>query len=214
MKLFEVFEQLSVGELSQLSLGGAESGEINPSNYAKVVAHINLGLTALYTRFCLKESELIIPLVEGTLKYVLTAQDILKVERIYDAANAEWALNDEANSLACRTLSPTLLQIPQELLDTSGLIRVNYRANHPRIVVASGYINPSITELELPYSYLQALLYFVASRCHNPVGMINEFHVGNSYYAKYEAECTRLELENLEMGQGGQYERLYYNGWV
>ena len=27
MKLFEVFEQLSVGELSQLSLGGGESGD-------------------------------------------------------------------------------------------------------------------------------------------------------------------------------------------
>ena len=44
--------------------------------------------------------------------------------------------------------------------------------------------------------------------------MANEFHAGNSYYAKYEAECMRLENENLDTDQGGQYNRLYVNGWV
>lgn len=214
MKLSEVFEQLSVGELSQLSLGGSEAGQIDPSNYGKVVAHLNLGLTSLYTRFCLKEGELIVPLVPDQLSYSLSAPDLLKVERVFDASGKEWALNDEANLLACRSISPTVLKIPAELLAQNGLMRLEYRANHPRVVLEYGYIDPDNTELELPYSHLQALLYFIASRCHNPVGMINEFHAGNSYYAKYEAECMRLENENLETDQGGQYNRLRANGWV
>lgn len=214
MKLSEIFKQLSLGELSQLAIGNDGIGEIKEEDYEKVIAHINLGLTALYTRFNLKEGEEVIPLVEGTYVYTLTSQDSLKVERVYDAAGKEWALNDEGNSNACRALSPTVLRIPPELLKTSEFVRVGYRANHPLIVTDYGYIDPTTTEVELPFPYLQALLYFVASRCHNPVGMANEFHAGNSYSAKYEAECIRLELENLEIDQGGQYDRLYSNGWV
>lgn len=214
MKLSEVFEQLAAGELSQIALGGGELGTIDPSNYTRVIAHINLGLTSLYTRFNLKEAEVIVPLVTGTLAYQIPADDLLKIERVYDAVGREWALNDEGNILACRTLSTQVLQVPAELLGVNGFIRVAYRANHPRIVAEYGYIDPENTNLELPYSHMQALLYFVASRVHNPIGMSNEFHAGNSYYAKYEAECMRLEVENLETDQGGHYNRLQANGWV
>lgn len=48
MNLQEVFDQLSVGELSMLSVGGNDQGVIDESNWDKVLPHINLGLTALY----------------------------------------------------------------------------------------------------------------------------------------------------------------------
>ena len=51
MKLKEVFDQLTYGELSQLSIGGQAQGEITEENYARVVAHVNLGLSAIYKRF-------------------------------------------------------------------------------------------------------------------------------------------------------------------
>lgn len=214
MKLIEVFENLTAGELSQLSIGGGETGSIDPSNYGKLLTHINLGLTALYTRFNLKENEGSLTLIPGTRVYNISAEDLLKIERVYDATGNEWVLNDEGNILACRALSVSQLQVPVELAATGGILRVGYRANHPRLVLTGGTINPATTVLELPYSHFQALLFFIASRCHNPVGMVNEFHSGNSYYAKYEAECARLEMENLETDQGGQYDRIYANGWV
>ena len=68
--------------------------------------------------------------------------------------------------------------------------------------------------MELPDAYLEALLYFVASRINNPIGMTNEFHAGNSYAAKYEQECARLEMLNLEVDQGYQNTRLRAGGWV
>ena len=214
MKLSEVFEYLTAGELSQLAIGGAENGSVDPTDYAKLITHINLGLTALYTRFNLKEQETSLALVPSTRVYVLTPADLIKVERIYDANGNEWALNDEGNILACRSLSSHSLQVPPELAATGGIIRVAYRANHPRIEMAYGYIDPEATSLDLPYSHLAALLYFVGSRCHNPVGMQNEFHAGNSYYAKYEAECARLESANLDTDKGGEYNRIRANGWV
>ena len=214
MKLSEVFEQLSVGELSQLSIGGGESGTIDASNYGRLIPHINLGLTALYTRFNLKENEVTVPLVPGTRTYTLNAPDLLKIERVQDSQNREWALNDEGNVLACRALSTNVLQVPAELAATESFVMVGYRANHPKIIVGSGSFDPDATEIELPYSHFEALLYFVGSRFHNPIGMTNEFHAGNSYYAKYEAECMRLEQINLDTDQGGQYNRLISGGWV
>ena len=70
------------------------------------------------------------------------------------------------------------------------------------------------TEIELPYSHLEALLYFIASRVHNPIGMANEFHAGNSWAAKYEHECVRLEQLNLRVDQGEDNTNFCRNGWI
>jgi len=240
MKLSEVFFQLSVGELSQVCASEENTGQIKEHLVPAILGHVSLGLTALYTRFNLKESQLIIDPQEDLLVYTLSSKhslitgsapvkyikdsldspfkdDILKVEFVVDNTGCSWALNDEANHLACRTPSPTVLRIPEVLRSKGSDLIVGYRANHPAVSYKqpNGYpFNPEKIDIELPSSHLQALLYFVASRYHNPVGMSNEFHTGNSYYAKYEAECMRLEMENLETDQGGQYDRLYANGWV
>lgn len=247
MKLMEVFNQLTYGELSQISLGGAEQGEINLTNYDKVVAHINLGLTALYKRFPLKEGRLTVELQQGRLtyplstayavsntaslepvKYILDSDtsfkgDIHKVEGVFTSIGYELGLNDQANPYAVMTPSAQVLSVPAtivangmdlpEYLKTSTL-SVVYRANHPIIDVNAGAFDPETYEVELPYSHLEPLLLYVASRVNNPIGMTNEFHAGNSYAAKYEQACQQLEQLNLRVDQGSQYNRLESKGWV
>ena len=101
MTLQEIFNQLMVGELSQISIGGSEAGEISRANYPRLVPHITLGLTALYKRFTLKEGEVTIRLLPGISKYSIDsngdtvfvsdpteedfADDLLKIERVTDA---------------------------------------------------------------------------------------------------------------------------------
>ena len=105
-----------------------------------------------------------------------------------------------------------VFDVPEQYKTDS--LEVVYRANHPKLVESGGGINPEAIELELPYSHLEALLYFVASRVHNPMGMANEFHSGNSWAAKYEAECMKLQQQNLEIDEGNDNDRLGRNGWV
>ena len=238
MKLSEVFTQLTYGELSQLSLGGASEGTINSSNYKQVVQHVNLGLLALYKRFPLKEGRVAFNLQAGKFTYPLDTRDdvvflesaisdeftdnILKIERVYTEKGFELALNDSADPLSCFTPSNTVLRVAPaivaasadlpELLRTATL-SVVYRAMHPIITVTTGF-SPSRVELELPYTHLEPLLYFVASRVNNPIGMSNEFHAGNSYAAKYEKACQELEMVNLRVDQGSQNTRLERAGWV
>lgn len=248
MKLSEIFDQLTYGELSQVSLGGGDAGKITQANYKQVLAHINLGLTSLYKRFPLKENRVVVELQHERVLYPLTRayalnsrdskeperhiidsydapfqEDILKIERVLTDADFEMGLNNEADLYSCFTPSLQMLRVsplvvsqaqdvPQHLR-TSNLTLV-YRANHIAITAEAVGADPSLVDVEIPYSHLEPLLLFVASRVHNPIGMANEFHAGNSYYAKYEAACQQLEQVNIKVDQGSQSSRLRSSGWV
>jgi hypothetical protein len=247
MKLQEVFEQLSAGEFSQLSIGGSDAGVIDEGNYSKVLGHVNLGLTALFKRFRLKEGRLTLALQEGITSYKLKSafavngvgstepiryitdtvlepftDDIIKVEQVITSGDYELGLNDASSPISVFTPNALELRVPEALitgvdwpdeLDTDTLTVV-YRAAHPKLTMLAGTLNPSQITLELPDSHLEPLLYYVASRVHNPIGMNNEFHAGNSYYAKYEAACQALENQGLQVDQDSQNSRLSRNGWV
>ena len=236
MKLSDIFTQLAHGELIQLPLIDSGTGLIAASKHASVVSHVNMGLTALYTRFNLKENRLSFALRPPQVNYPLTSiedirslgedefnDDILKVERVYTAGGVELSLNDASDLYGCSTPSAAVLRVPLAIVTKApGLpddlltdtLEVAYRANHPIIVYAANGFNPGRIEMELPHTHLAALLLYVASRVHNPIGMSNEFHAGNSYYAKYEAACTRLENDGLDVDQGSQNTRAQRNGWV
>lgn len=251
MYLQEVFDQLTYGELSQLSIGGQPAGEINTMNFPQVLSHLNLGLTALYKRFHLKEGRLLLQLVTGTTSYEIKSafavnkaasretvrylldtatvpfkDDILKIERVLtddEDEPFELALNDASDRYSLFTPSATTLLVPADIvaqasdlpchLETSTLLLI-YRANHPKIVQGFGLFDPERIVVQLPDSHLEALVYFVASRVNNPVGMSNEFHAGNSYYAKFEQACQQLEGQNLQVDRGSQNTRLQRGGWV
>jgi hypothetical protein len=248
MKLKEIFDQLTHGELSQLGIGGAANGGIAPENYGKVISHVNLGLTALYKRFNLKEGRVTIELQTGRTTYPVNANyavsnrrsreqvryikdsldepfrdDIHKIERVYTSVGYEMGLNDESDPYSVFTPSATILRVPPLVVAGSvdlpdelktETLEVVYRANHPIIVQGIGLFEPDRVELELPYSHLEPLLFYVASRVHTPTGMTNEANLGNTYFAKYEASCQQLENTNLRVDQSSQNTRLARNGWV
>lgn len=248
MKLKEIFDQLTHGELSQLSIGGAANGGIAVENYPKVLSHINLGLTALYKRFPLKEGRVEVELQTGRTTYPINANyavnnrrsreavryikdsadapfrdGIHKIERVYTSLGFEMGLNDESDPYSVFTPSATVLRVPAVVVAGSvdlpdelktETLEVVYRANHPPIVQGIGLFEPDRVEVELPYSHLEPLLLFVASRVYTPTSMTNETNMGNTYYSKYEASCQQLETTNLRVDQGSQNTRLARNGWV
>mgnify|MGYP001241428314 CR=1 FL=1 len=239
MKLSEIFSQLAYGELSQLGLVNATGDGIATDKQGQLVAHVNMGLLALYKRFLLKEGSVTIRLVTGRSTYPLNTEedtlfienndspefldDIYKIERVYTDKGIELSLNDESEQYSCSTPSMSVLRVPYAVANkTTGLpselvtdtLKIVYRASHPKIVYTPTGFKPSNINLELPYSHLEPLLFYVASRVNNPIGMTNEFHAGNSYYSKYEASCAALEQTNIKVDQGSQNTRLVSNGWV
>ena len=187
------------------------------------MAHVNLGLTALYKRFNLKEGRLVFPLSPVGNVYKLGTADLNKIERVLTKEGFELALNDGNDPLSCYTPQMNILRVPPKIVSKSqdlpekyitDELEVIYRANHAKIVATGGFLLPEKVEMELPDSHLEALLYFVASRVHNPIGMVNEFNAGNNWAAKYEMECQRLESLDLEIDDITTNARLNKNGWV
>ena len=258
MTLQDVLDQLTYGELSQVEQGGLqntdENGDsapgMNESQVQRTLGHVQLGLTALYKRFRLREKQVNIRLVPDKVNYVLkaefvasnTASDVinrylidtddpfdavlLKVEDVF-AVNPnpladkyerehKLPLNRPGNMHTVKTPSMHILQIP----DHFGLeyepeeLRVVYRASHPTLDQYTAVAAPIAIPIELPTTHLQALLYYVASRVMNPIGMVQEFHSGNSYYAKYESECQRLELENLQIDDQAENHHFHTQGFI
>jgi len=248
MNLKEVFDQLTFGELAHLGVGGLEAGGVDPKNYDRLVAHVNLALSTLYRRFHLKEGRIALELVAGRYNYPLKSifavsslgsaeavrfikdtltepflDDIYKVARVCGDTGYEFPLNDVESGWSVFTPTAAVLKVPALVVDqsldvpeairTTGL-EVVYRANHPKLEAEGKYLDPEDVELELPYSHMDALLLFVASRIHTPTGMTNEANLGNIYAARYEQECQRLEQLNLQVDQGSQPDRITAKGWV
>jgi hypothetical protein len=147
--------------------------------------------------------------------------DILKIERALTDGGFDLTINDAGYPYSLMTPALTTLDVPAAINDqVSGLpdelrtekIRVIYRADHPKVVITPDS-DPELVYLELPQTHLEALLWFVASRINNPIGMGQEFNAGNIYYQKFEAECARIQNEGLEIDQGAEGDRLHRKGW-
>lgn len=248
-KLSEIFEKLTTGELSQVSIGGANSGELLEKDYRAVGNHVMLGLTALYKRFDLKRSLLVVELVPDLTEYMLHSRyavngkqtnepvryiidsmkrpfkdDILKILGVTNDEGCNLSLNDNNDRFSLRTPTIESLLVPLDVVNqvesklpdeykTDRLI-VQYQANHANFIPRIGYFDPENTTIELPSSHTQALLYFVASRVHNPIGMGQEFNAGNNWNARYEQECQRLEADGNELEIDLGNHRARRNGWV
>lgn len=148
--------------------------------------------------------------------------DILKITQIVTPLGFDLQLNNHANQYSCTTPNMITLRVPYAMVNpvvnTPDELKVQsllvvYKANHPTLLPRGDWIDPERIEVELPYSHVTALLYFVASRAHNPVGMGNEFNSGNQWYQKYELECQRLMLSGQYVDEDSDIPRLRRKGF-
>lgn len=244
MKLSTIFQQLVHGEFSQLSFGSGQ-GKLAPENYDAVLNHVNLGLSALYKRFAIKEGRLYLQLKEGQYVYPLKSDyaltskknvekfildskanpfmdDINKVEAIITEGEESLAFNNPNDRLSAHMIDLTTIEFPRFYIDNqrdvpeklrTRIAKVIYRAGYGPAICCPSHYAPEMVDVPLPDMYLEALLYFVAARVHNPIGMNQQFHQGNNYAAMYERECQKLEQFGLQMDSTILNDRFYRNGW-
>ena len=160
----------------------------------------------------------------------LFKEDILKIERVFTLEGVELHLNDFGRKWSVRTPDHKTLQIPLALANQGpdlpcelkgDRLTVIYRANHPNLTSRwHAYLlddleyDPDTLHLELPDAYLEPLIYYVASRFHNPIGMGQEFNAGNTYAAKFERACQILGMQNLEIDNDDSSDKLRARGFV
>lgn len=212
MNLQDIFDQLSHGELSTVFAGDISENPLDEARKEKLIVHINMGLTALHKRFGLKYKDETVDLMPGQHTYLLTSPDLLRIEAVKDPEGNEYRINDANDVCSLQMPNYKTLVLPMDL-ETTALI-VRYRADHPKIGTMKRYSYAPNVEIDLAAQYLEPLLYYIASRVMNPIGMSESFHTGNNYAAKYEQSCQELERQGYSHSQVEEDTRFERNGWV
>lgn len=235
MKLSQIFEQLQYGELSQVALGGDGEEEfgIEVENYPRVVAHINMGLTELHKRFPLKVSTVNIQMVEGIstyyididysissgtqlVKYLIDSpevpfkDDLLKVVSIANDENELFDINDKNSDTPIYSYTYNSITVP--VVDPNQTLLVTYRADHEKIDHQD--LNPETQDVDLPPSYLEALLYYVASRVYSGRPLLDGKDESLKYFQLFESACDKITELNLMDSSICTNNKLDINGWV
>ena len=189
MRLSDIFDALGSGELANLHL--VENNTIIPDKLPIVLNAINLALTDLHTKFLLKR-ELVKINIEPTIEtYKITNGDFIEV------------LNSDMNGIQYSLLNPNTLYVKA---DKPTVITIEYKASH-RKLTEEDILEDS--EVDLPLSYLNALLYFIGSRMY--VSVVNQLDGDLNESARY-ASMYQAELLTLT-NQGIDVDHLNNNDW-
>ena len=238
MKLADIFEALTYGELSQLALGNlvaddAES-EVDPKDYAKVMSHINMGMSKLYSTFFLSSREVIVQLYdhiqlytidaryavtntdsEEPIKYIMDSiyepfvDEVLNIESVYNEGGELMLLNDHTEPWSIFTPGYNQIQIP--FPEKHNSMVVHYRAEHPKVKFTSG-MDPTKIDVGIPNGLLQSLLYYVAHRA-NAGTNVDQGANALSYYQKYTASVREAKLAGIGINTNLTNTKLDKAGW-
>lgn len=211
MKLSEILDSLASSELANLNF--VEDGDIVEAKIPKVVSAINLGLIKLYTRFKLKKGILLLNITESITQYELSTPNVVSSSNPNGYITTEDYTGDLIEILTITSSDGS--NIPYDGSGSLVLLKPNlikfrstpttttYAIEYSALPTKTVYVNSTDVNVDLPETYLHALLMFIASRFASPVGIsfdANRNSMDMNYLQQYEVECQRLESLGLDVG--------------
>lgn len=228
----EVLDQLSYGELRQQQLG-AVSEDKRHIQLKQKIAHINLGVLQLHTRFMIKRHNLVVTPIDGKTKYTLEPtrpyitlvdspkdKDIMAILYIYTTCGRQCPINVYQQN-GCDILGTPIIKTPHyNVIEIpcgyTKQLRVNYKPK-PLSIFNSDTEIEDCSDLyrfynrvvDLPDAYLQALLYYIASRTYTTMQAVESDAPYNPYYRRFEEECKRLGYTGYHVEQVQQSDHKF-----
>jgi len=241
MYVSDILNHLFYGELSNTVIGKGSS--LSVTYYPKLISFINLGVQALYERYALRESEVVIQMYEAITEYYLqwnyaytnesstavyqyiidsvshpfNEDKKLKVLNIYDEGGYEYDINPV--HIDTRLIHEKIAYTPQH-----DLIQIPYPIDENSLFVmcqcAPNDVSISLTvetaattEIEIPTFLVTPLLTYVAERYF--ISMAGSKDETALYPSKFELACQRLERAGLVPKDApGSSNKFYTDGWV
>jgi hypothetical protein len=222
-----LFKELSLGELSNLSLSADGSGTIIEEKQGKILLYAQDGLTKLYGRFLLSEKVLILRTIAGQTSYPLESRyavsqlddddeatildndeepftdDLVKVLAVSQMGDYV-PLNDTEACGSVFTPSPTILRVPE----TGGTFSLVYQANHPKLVDEESVIS-------LPEVLWPALKSFVAGKVYSHMNGQDNMVLSQNHMAEFEGICLDVvDRDLVSTSISSTNSRFNRNGWV
>lgn len=237
MKVPDLLKALALAELNNLCLG--QTGVIDQEKIPKVILSINDGMLRLYTKFLLKEKNLILELREGqtfyhfkkrfaysnydeenppsswNMPYILDMnkepfeEDVIKVMCVYDQVGNKLPINDLEEPTSVFTPQAEMLQVPSTV--PVQMLAIEYQAK-PVKLPETDYEE---VEIDLPDFLIQPLRYFVASEIYSQMNTQENILKGQEYLAKFNNSCQEaIDMDLVNSSSSTTNTRFEKRGWV
>lgn len=231
MDINSLYEELSYGELSNLSMSGEGSGSIVEEKRPSVIVAANDGLVKLYTRFVLKKKDLVLQQYAHITNYHLIPRfaesqrgeedyayildlagepftgDVCKVLEVWSSFGSELPLNDNTLDNSVFTPQANVLQVPNPVAGAA--LGVVYQAFHPKLK-----LDDPEQEIELPLSLESAFKSYIAYKIYTNIGTQDATAKAQEHLGNYEAQCqlaTEKDLVNTSVSETNT--RFEKRGW-
>lgn len=234
MKVSDLFRKLSYGELSNLAIGTDGGGDILAAKKPVIVQHLNDALLRLYSRFTLREADVLIEQDALIRFYKLTSvnavtnpapapgqvlfikdsitkpflDDVIRIREVWGTSGKPLPLNDPDNRLSVFTPQPDVLQVPKPVAGAP--LGIIYQARHP-IIAGTDYE----VEVTIPAVLEQALTSYIAHLVYSNMNGQENVAQAAKYLSLYEticAEVTDRDLVNSSISATNT--RFAKGGWV
>lgn len=204
MKLSLLLDYLASGELGNLNLASNRLN-IEPEKLPIVLRNLNRGLKDLHTKFLIRRAYTLIDTVVGEHVYVVSTEDFVEILFVY--VNGRKLTEHEYKLLSTNTFQLNIF------LGVTDDIRVEYKASHRELTDLDVSLD---TDVNLPSSYVNALLYFVAARLYTSAvnqldGDLNE---GVTYERKYQEEIITLNNQGIDVEDMNTIDRFTSRGFA
>lgn len=234
MDLQELFDMLATGELQNLSL--AEGGKIATEARPKLTRYTNEALLELYSKFVLKENDMLIQLHEHItfyhliprfavnytpegevddepIRYILDLpkekfeDELIRVLAVTDTNGLEVPLNNEEERFSVFTPQAKILQVPNPVQDKC--LNVRYQQRHTKL---QGELEERV---ECPDVLLVALTSYIAFKVFSHMNSAESTAKAGEFMQAYEAACNGVVDRDLVNSSTSQTNtRFERGGWV
>lgn len=212
MNLQNLYDQLTTGELAQVSMSNNSKG-FTVENQKRILPQINLGLTALHTRFLLRERRVTFNKREGVHIHHINDASFLRLEKVTSPSGATISIDREDRKESVFMDSWNEVRFPAELAE--GAYELVYRIDHDKIKPEwIDLLGAEKIALPIPSNMLYPLGLFIAGQLLTPMGFDGEMHEGNNYVKKYEMAVRELEERGFKRQIEIETPNFENNGWV
>lgn len=234
MNVSELFTKLSFGELSNISMAINGSGGIQEQDQPKIINYANEALIRLYSRFNLREKDVLVEMVEHITNYHLIsrfaetkynpdvepypyikdlprepfADDVIKILSVFDSLGCELPLNDPESPHSVFTPQANVLQVPNPIEGVA--LSVHYQAKHAVLSESC-----QSEEIQLPDVLHGALTSFIAYKVYSHMNTQEATTRGQEHFAIYEQIANSVtESDTVSTSISATNSRFHKRGWI
>jgi len=236
MNLKDLYRNLALGELSNLSLASGET--IIETKRSQITLFANDGLLNLHTRFVLLEKDILIEMQETVTNYHLIKkysfvhhqqetdpdpcclpyiidtikepfeEDVIKIISVHNSCGISLPINDQEQICSVFTPQNNVLQVPHPIPRQA--LNIQYQARHTKL----DHLNLN-SEIKLPEILHSALRYYIAAKVFTHMNTQENTIKGQEHMLSYESACQDvIDRDLVYSSYSTTNSRFHRKGWV